>query len=230
MAYCCVPGCKSSSKKKEAGISFHEVPSDEELRQKWIKVISRDNWTPNTTSCYSTVCSRHFAASDFKEGCKTRRLAKGVVPSVFEEYPCYLQPSTQVPRSDAAIRKRASVLECPTTRKRRAVRCSQSDSSPWNCDDIPTNDNGCDGSLLSGSSTCEDSVPATRQQSGQAVQVSVPTFVPAVERMKWRREKRYLKAQIRRLRQTVDKYKQELEKLKEDCYVSRLSKYPRKGK
>ncbi|XP_040071857.1 uncharacterized protein LOC120844250 [Ixodes scapularis] len=54
----------------------------------------------------------------------------------------------------------------------------------------------------------------------QAVQVSVPTFVPAVERMKWRRKERDLKALIRRLRQTVDKYKQELEKLKEDCYVS----------
>ncbi|XP_040076321.1 uncharacterized protein LOC115332258 [Ixodes scapularis] len=38
--------------------------------------------------------------------------------------------------------------------------------------------------------------------------------------MKWRRKERDLKAQIRRLRQTVDKYKQELEKLKEDCYVS----------
>ncbi|XP_040067999.1 uncharacterized protein LOC120836169 [Ixodes scapularis] len=67
---------------------------------------------------------------------------------------------------------------------------------------------------------CEDGVPATSQQSDQAVQVSAPTFVPAVEQMKWRRKERDLKAQIRRLRQTVDKYKQELEKLKEDCYVS----------
>ncbi|KAH8029383.1 hypothetical protein HPB51_000026 [Rhipicephalus microplus] len=199
MAYCCVPGCKSSSKKKEVGISFHETPSDEELRQKWIKVISRDNWTPNTTSCYSTVCSRHFAASYFKQGCKTRRLMKGVVPSVFEEYPRYLQPSTKAPRSDAAIRKRASVSECPTATKRRAVRRSKSDYPPWNGDDIPTNGDGRDMSPPACSITCEDGIPATRHQSDRAVQVSVPTFVPSVERMKWRRKERDLKAQIRRL-------------------------------
>lgn len=31
-------------------MSFHEIPSDQELREKWLKVISRDNWTPNSTS------------------------------------------------------------------------------------------------------------------------------------------------------------------------------------
>lgn len=123
MAYCCMPGCKSSSKTKETWISFHEIPSNEELWQKWIKVISRDNWAANTTFRYSTVCS-HFTASDFKEGCKTRRLIKGAAPSVFEEHPCYLRPSTKAPRSDAAIGKKASVSECPTATKRRAVRCS----------------------------------------------------------------------------------------------------------
>lgn len=35
---------------------------------------------------------------------------KGVVPSVFEEYPRYLQPSTKAPRSDAAIRKKKKIV------------------------------------------------------------------------------------------------------------------------
>ncbi|KAH7936774.1 hypothetical protein HPB49_003917 [Dermacentor silvarum] len=86
------PRCKSSSKQRTPGISFHEIPSDPELRTKWLKVISRDDWTPNTTSCYSTVCSRHFGSSDFKEGCKIRKLKKDAVPSIFEEYSAYLQP------------------------------------------------------------------------------------------------------------------------------------------
>ncbi|KAH7984635.1 hypothetical protein HPB52_023305 [Rhipicephalus sanguineus] len=90
--YRCVPRCKSSSKQRMPGISFHEIPSDPELRAKWLNVISRDDWTPDTTSRYSTVCSRHFGSSDFKEGCKIRKLKKDAVPSIFEEYPAYLQP------------------------------------------------------------------------------------------------------------------------------------------
>ncbi|KAH7949358.1 hypothetical protein HPB49_008148 [Dermacentor silvarum] len=122
MAYCCVPRCTSSSKRKVPGISFHEIPADEALRDQWLKVSSRDNWSPNTTSCYSTVCSRHFVASDFKEGCKTRRLQRGAVPSVFFEYPSYLEPQKKVERSDTAARKReASAWNGPPAPKKRAV-------------------------------------------------------------------------------------------------------------
>lgn len=74
-------------------------------------------------------------------------------------------------------------------------------------------------STLACSVTCKNGISGTRQQIDQAVQVSVTTFVPSVERMKWRRKERNLKAQIRRLRETVDKFKQELEKLKEECHV-----------
>ncbi|XP_075736847.1 THAP domain-containing protein 1-like isoform X1 [Rhipicephalus microplus] len=92
MPYCCVCHCKSSSKQRTPCISFHEIPSDPELRAKWLTVISRDDWTRNTTSRYSTVCSRHFSSSDFKEDCKIRKLKKDAVPSLFEDYPAYLQP------------------------------------------------------------------------------------------------------------------------------------------
>ncbi|KAH8021840.1 hypothetical protein HPB51_018546 [Rhipicephalus microplus] len=106
MPYCCVPRCKSSSKQRTPGISFHEIQSDPELRAKWLKVISRDDWTTNTTSCYSTLCSRHFGSSDFKESCEIRKLKKDAVPSSFEDYPPYLQLPKKRERSEASVRKR----------------------------------------------------------------------------------------------------------------------------
>ncbi|KAH7976578.1 hypothetical protein HPB52_016519 [Rhipicephalus sanguineus] len=221
MPYCCVPHCKSWSGRKETGISFHEIPSDQELREKWLKVISRDNWTPNSTSCYSTVCSRHFVPSDFKEGCTTRRLKKGSVPSVFHEYPSYLQPCKQTERSDAALRKRAAaVLTGEPARKRRAV----GGGAPHVFTDL-RDDQSCTSDALlaeevpnSSSRTDQGFVPRTALVD-RAVQVASRISLPTIERRKWRRKERELRAQIERLKGTVDKYKRELQKLKEDCYV-----------
>lgn len=113
MPCCCVPFCTSFGRKKIPGISFHEIPADLTARERWLKVIARKDWTPNTTSNYSVVCSLHFQASDFKENCKTRQLKPGVVPSVFKGYPSYMQKSPPVPRSDAAIRKREQWASSP---------------------------------------------------------------------------------------------------------------------
>ncbi|KAH9366529.1 hypothetical protein HPB48_010317 [Haemaphysalis longicornis] len=107
MAYCCVPCCRSDSRSKLPGISFHEIPADEALRQHWIKAIRRDDWEPNTNSNYSRVCSRHFAETEFTEG-KRRRLKKGVVPTVFPEYPAYLRPQPLKERTSENIRKRSA--------------------------------------------------------------------------------------------------------------------------
>ncbi|KAL1435001.1 hypothetical protein MTO96_001553 [Rhipicephalus appendiculatus] len=41
-----------------------------------------------------------------------------------------------------------------------------------------------------------------------------------MDRRKWRHKERDLNARIERLKNTVDYYKQELQKLKEECYVS----------
>ncbi|KAH6933168.1 hypothetical protein HPB50_012693 [Hyalomma asiaticum] len=53
MSYCCVPLCKSDEKKKTPGLSFHEIPSAADVREKWLTVIRRDNWSPNSTSCFT---------------------------------------------------------------------------------------------------------------------------------------------------------------------------------
>lgn len=89
MAHCCVPNCNSNSRKNPT-VSFHEIPSEFEVRTAWLRMIGRKNWTPITTSNCSKVCSKHFRDTDFREG-KRRLLKKGVVPSVFEDRPSCLQ-------------------------------------------------------------------------------------------------------------------------------------------
>lgn len=103
MVYCCVPLCKSQLGKTQ-GVSFHQFPSDSELFAKWLKNISRENFVFNDKSASSVVCSRHFLASDYVSGCRIRKLLPGAVPTVFDEYPCYLVPSVKKPRKKPADR------------------------------------------------------------------------------------------------------------------------------
>ncbi|XP_064475518.1 THAP domain-containing protein 11-like [Ornithodoros turicata] len=126
MAYCCVPGYTSNAK-KETGEAFHEIPSNQSLREKWLRAISRDGWTPNSTCNYSTVCSKHFLPSDYKEGLKVRRLKNDVIPSVFPSYPAYKQPRATKPRNDSSIRKRACAADKPRVpSKKRKMNFAES--------------------------------------------------------------------------------------------------------
>ncbi|KAH7941896.1 hypothetical protein HPB49_018363 [Dermacentor silvarum] len=229
---CLLPRCKSSSKQRTPGISFHEIPSDPELRAKWLKVISRDDWTPNTTSCYSTVCSRHFGSSDFKEGCTIRKLKKDAVPSIFEEYPAYLQAPKNREISDASAGKREAAAPAVNTPppKRRAVE-SQLESPSLPLNDLPSVDVASQELSLMDCSATELPLPLENGASERCitttcrwtelyVQVSSLFSVSAMDKRKWRRKERDSNARIERLKNTVDKYKQELQKLKEECYVS----------
>ncbi|KAH6939989.1 hypothetical protein HPB50_023869 [Hyalomma asiaticum] len=202
MPYCCVPRCKSSSKQRTPGISFHEIPSDPELRAKWLKVISRDDWTSNTTSCYSTVCSRHFGSSDFKEGCKIRKLKKDAVPSIFEEYPPYLQPPKKRERSDASVRKREAAAPVNTPpRKRRAVE-SQLETLSLPGNDLPSVDVASQELSLMDCTASELPLPlengaserciTATVQVDRAVQVSSLSSVSAMDKRKWRRRELHI--------------------------------------
>ena len=72
---------------------------------KSLNIISREyvkkgsKWIP---SDHSVVCSLHFISEDFKENCKRRILKAGSVPSVFPEYPSYMQKSTKRRRRDSS--------------------------------------------------------------------------------------------------------------------------------
>ncbi|XP_077513865.1 uncharacterized protein LOC144124835 [Amblyomma americanum] len=137
MSWCCVPKCRSDEKKKPPGLSFHEIPVHADLRVKWLAAIPRDNWIPNTTSAYTKVCSRHFKTDDFLEG-KTRRLKKGVVPSIFENYPSNSQPKATAKRRTESAAKRLCVRDktpsssrvtcLATSRHRKSAASTPSDA------------------------------------------------------------------------------------------------------
>jgi len=57
----------------------------------WVAAVRIDNgWTPSELS---SICSKHFRASDYWEGNKIKRLKDGAIPSVFDFVP--LQTTTE---------------------------------------------------------------------------------------------------------------------------------------
>ena len=60
---CCVPKCKTGYKsyKNHAKIALFWFPSEEVLKNKWLKSILQKNWT--LSSSYR-VCAKHFYESD----------------------------------------------------------------------------------------------------------------------------------------------------------------------
>lgn len=85
MRCCCVPGCSLSCRRKQPGVSFHEVPAETSLRDKWLHAILGDAFSSTTIKEHSVVCSLHFHASDFEKDFTRRLLKPGAVPSVFSE-------------------------------------------------------------------------------------------------------------------------------------------------
>ncbi|XP_077484185.1 uncharacterized protein LOC144094136 [Amblyomma americanum] len=122
MVYCCVPLCKSSGRTAK-GITFHEFPVTE-LRTQWLKRISRQAegpgkalWTPSDRS---KVCSLHFKEGDFREGLKIRKLKPDAVPSVFPQYPTYLQQWAKKERR--LLKRKPAKPASPTGRDAKAAR------------------------------------------------------------------------------------------------------------
>ena len=113
---CCVPGCKTgyrSTHSNKIKLALYKFPKNPELRQNWIRAISRYNWTP---SKFSRVCAKHFHDEDVhmtstdnrrtKRGThqshilQRSRLIPGAIPKVFLNMPSYLSPSLPVSSSE----------------------------------------------------------------------------------------------------------------------------------
>ncbi|KAH8019690.1 hypothetical protein HPB51_021012 [Rhipicephalus microplus] len=231
MAYSCVPKCKSDAKRKVPGISFHEIFSDSEARTAWLKAIARKDWMPNTTSRYSVVCSRHFLLTDYKEGCKTRKLKRSATPSVFDDYPEYMQPKPKKPRSDPSARKRALA---PDNAAAWPLETGTATGLFVGADEDTVPADGLTSSFSSpglAKVPCftvplqvEVDAPSEPTSKHEATQVDVRSSISVLERQIFRRKERDLKTQIQRLRQTIDKYKEELKQLKEDCNLTAFAK------
>uniref|UniRef100_A0A3Q2Q6B7 THAP domain-containing protein 1 n=1 Tax=Fundulus heteroclitus TaxID=8078 RepID=A0A3Q2Q6B7_FUNHE len=76
--YCSVPQC-SNNKRKFPYLSFHDFPTDVEIRARWVTAIRRDEG-PNfkiRRGC-SYVCSQHFSSEEtYVSASGRKKLKKG---------------------------------------------------------------------------------------------------------------------------------------------------------
>ncbi|KAH7958918.1 hypothetical protein HPB49_006516 [Dermacentor silvarum] len=157
-------------------------------RARWLAAIQRDKWSPNTTSCYTNVCSRHFKEEDFIEG-KRRRLKKGAVPPIFEEYPSHLLPKSTPARNTASIDKRVSAT---MARNDSASGSAMQQLKPAAA---PTS------SVEDMSDCCSMDTSTAPNSCDQSVQVNIrsTSSVLVIERAKWIRKEKGLRSQLLRL-------------------------------
>ena len=96
---CIIPHCHAKrGEQKYKHLSFHEIPSDSFLREKWLRFIMESYGEDSEiiTTDHTVVCSRHFLPEDFRQNCnKFKRLNVGSVPSVFSEHSYYDYESMQ---------------------------------------------------------------------------------------------------------------------------------------
>lgn len=105
---CCVPRCRSNYLNGPR-VSVFSFPNDAELRQKWLKVIHREDFTPTR---HTRVCEKHFRESeverivsmyDEKKGklitapLSYPRLIAGAIPSRLLGCPKYLSQAPSSP-------------------------------------------------------------------------------------------------------------------------------------
>ena len=87
-AKCVVARCRSE-KRNDVNLSFHQFPSNPDLKSKWIRAILRNGGLSKgdehdyslKTDC---VCSLHFQTTSYKMCGVSRRLHSGAVPVFFQ--------------------------------------------------------------------------------------------------------------------------------------------------
>lgn len=94
VGFCCVPSCRQKfvKQKNDPGCTFEEKISfvrlpyrNEELLQKWLEAITRDESKEIKFNYASVLCSKHFDEDDFYRGYVNgrRHLKDGAVPHIF---------------------------------------------------------------------------------------------------------------------------------------------------
>lgn len=82
MSNCAVSSCQSKARRpRTVGVSFHRVPEDLELRDKWFNAIGNWRYSSACEDKRICVCSKHFEAKDFtsrtNKQIKKRALKRG---------------------------------------------------------------------------------------------------------------------------------------------------------
>ncbi|XP_061714918.1 THAP domain-containing protein 1-like [Cydia pomonella] len=80
MVGCSVVTCKSNSLRKEAGVTFHAFPTEDEIVKEWIAGTGKSNWMPHK---YSRICSKHFEQHCVRKLGKRTFIEKFSVPTLF---------------------------------------------------------------------------------------------------------------------------------------------------
>lgn len=96
MVICAAYNCNSRSDRKEPGITFHRFPIDPERKYLWIKEMKLANWSPSVNE---RICSKHFEKHFFYQGGAKTRLLNAAVPTIFQEFPKYMQQKKAIKRS-----------------------------------------------------------------------------------------------------------------------------------
>ena len=73
-------------------MSIHEFPSETDLINKWMKVVSSKNFEDNNKSTSSTIFSKHFLELAFLKSYKIKRLSPDDVTVMFENFHAYKVP------------------------------------------------------------------------------------------------------------------------------------------
>ncbi|KAH7960939.1 hypothetical protein HPB49_025206 [Dermacentor silvarum] len=231
MRLCCVPKCSSSLRRSVQGVSFHEIPSDSSLRDQWLRAISRKDWGPASNP---VVCSLHFLTADFRKDCKKRLLKPGAVPSVFDDPESCTAHAEATEAAKQGANTHNQSPEQPPYSEDLLQRSSplplgqqdQSNACGTQVDVVPgkpepkENRNEATSEELARFRGGQRRRKVCAKRSWQTQTTAIPSSSTLfIERKRWRERERSLKAKNDRLRQTIDAYKQELEKLKEECHV-----------
>ncbi|KAL1419955.1 hypothetical protein MTO96_024808 [Rhipicephalus appendiculatus] len=204
MRYCCVPMCKSSARKKDPGVSFHEIPADLELRRQWIK--------PACSKVRSDPRSRKRAPELDNDSCPKKKQKTTLSSEVGD-------PATT---DDAA-----ETDDAPTATAVVARTVEPPGGNTFPVDDLSS----VASAVLASSTTSEEQLgfkaaardeplAFARRAFGTQTDPARTSASNFLYHRKCREKERALRLQILRLKQTVDRYKEELRKLKDDCNVS----------
>lgn len=114
--HCCVPDCRSNynSIKGEHVITTFKFPKEETLKNKWISVIRRPDFTPSSSS---VVCIKHFDDDDIiryhtsngkiitESPLKYLKIKTDAFPRIFTHFPSYLIPPKRKERTGVEDRQ-----------------------------------------------------------------------------------------------------------------------------
>ncbi|VVD04861.1 unnamed protein product [Leptidea sinapis] len=80
MVNCSVVTCGVNHKNNPENCTFHRFPLDPVVREKWLILIGRVDWTPRKSS---TICSKHFPDLYKRKIRMNTILVKGALPTLF---------------------------------------------------------------------------------------------------------------------------------------------------